>query len=224
MMSSPNKQEPSTSGFESDAQSIAIQPLARKLNLVESIRVGLTVVALCCGIIVLGVSAHTLSVYNWTNLPTDFLLPIWPENFDARPTVALVVGSTIIVVSNLVSLACSKVSSLRNKQMVHTAMSFSAPLVGLIAAVIAMAFFYSVNTSATDDTMQSWTCRWETVIMTLPPHFGTLCKESRAGLYLSILLIPIEALVLGVAGWQFAVEKQASQYGFTVRKGSPQLH
>lgn len=112
---------------------------------------------------------------------------------------------------------------LRNKKMVHTPMTFAAPLVGLFAAVIAMAFFYAANTSETRDTLQSWTCRWQMAVMTMSPHFGSLCREARAGLYLSILLIPLEALVVGVAGWQFAVERQTPPtYGFTAQKaGSP---
>jgi len=103
---------------------------------------------------------------------------------------------------------------------VHTSLAFAAPLVGLIAAVIAMIFFYAVNASATEDTLLSWTCRWKAVPMSQRPQFGTLCKESYAGLYLSILLIPVEALVLAVAGWQMKVERYTTAYA-SARKGTP---
>lgn len=58
------------------------------------------------------------------------------------------------------------------------------------------------------DTLESWSCRWQDVFMTARPHFGTLCKQSRAGAYLSVLLIPVEVLALGVAGWQGVLERK----------------
>lgn len=44
--------------------------------------------------------------------------------------------------------------------------------------------------------------------MMTQPYFGTLCKQSEAGLALSILLVPLEALVLVIAGYQLLVQKQ----------------
>ena len=82
-----------------------------------------------------------------------------------------------------------------------------APLIALIAAIVAMAYFYTIDTSTTVDTLQSWTCRWKDVYMASPPHFGALCKESQTGLYLSILLIPLEAITLGVAAYQAGLER-----------------
>lgn len=96
---------------------------------------------------------------------------------------------------------------LRDRTPIHTPVTFAAPFVGLIAAIVAMAYFYTVNTSITDDTLQSWSCRWSNVLMVTRPHFGTLCKESQAGLYLSVLLIPIEGITLAVAGYQAFVER-----------------
>jgi len=96
-----------------------------------------------------------------------------------------------------------------------------APFIGLAAAVIAMVFFYAVNTSDTNDTLLSWTCRWKEVGMTQKPHFGTLCKESWAGLYLSILLIPVEAAVFALAGWQRKIEKHANAYSQARKSSSP---
>lgn len=105
---------------------------------------------------------------------------------------------------------------------IHTSLTFAAPLVGLIAAIIAMVFFYAVNASATNDTLLSWTCRWKAVPMLQRPHFDTLCKESWAGLYMSILLVPVEALVLAVAVWQMKQERHTNAY-VSARKGVPTM-
>lgn len=44
--------------------------------------------------------------------------------------------------------------------------------------------------------------------MDVRPHFGTLCKQSKAGLALSVLLVPLEAVVLAVAAYQSVLERQ----------------
>jgi hypothetical protein len=102
-------------------------------------------------------------------------------------------------------------------------MMFVAPLVGLVAAIIAMGYFYSVNASITADTLQSWSCRWSNVVMVTRPQWGTLCKESMAGLYLSIILIPIEALILGAASWQAVLERSVVTAAHGGKRVSPPL-
>jgi len=77
--------------------------------MLESARTGLTIVALLAGVTILGVSADALAVYNATNIGQDFLLPLWPDNFNLRPTVALVAGSAIVVVANAVGLLFGRV-------------------------------------------------------------------------------------------------------------------
>ena len=105
----------------------------------------------------------------------------------------------------------------------HTPVTFVAPFLGFVAALIAMAYFYAVNASNTDDTLQSWSCRWTSVQMTQQPHFGTLCRQSKAGLYLAVLLIPIEGIVFAIAAFQFSVEKSASSLGRGRKSASPIL-
>jgi hypothetical protein len=111
---------------------------------------------------------------------------------------------------------------LRNKTIGHTSITFAAPFISLAAALIAIIFFYAVNASDTVDTFLSWTCRWKSVSMSQQPHWGMLCRESWAGLYLSILLIPVEAIALGLAGYQLKVERHTNAYA-RARKGSPAM-
>lgn len=237
------------SSFEADSHDHHLQSKIRALEKTDSVRIGLTLVALLMGISILGVSADTLAVYDNTHVSREYLLPLWPAEFNLRPTVALVVGSSIVILANTASLLSSKVQSvsrnppirrvfshdhtaftnsryhvqLRSKVTVHTSVAFAAPFVGLAAAVISMIFFYAVNASTTEDTLLSWTCRWKAVPMLQRPHFGTLCKESYAGLYMAILLIPLEALVLAVAGWQMKLERYTTAYA-NARKNTPTGH
>lgn len=104
----------STSNFDLDnIDDVHFQSKIRLFNTLDSIRVGLTLLALAAGITILGVSADALAVYDATHVSADFLLPLWPNDFDLRPTVALVVGSTIVIVASAVSLAASKMQHVR---------------------------------------------------------------------------------------------------------------
>ncbi|TLS27581.1 hypothetical protein PpBr36_05182 [Pyricularia pennisetigena] len=215
-MATQVKEKASASQFEIDTQDHHLRGKVRAIKMLDSVRTGLTMLALIMGISILGVSADTLQVYNATSVPPGYeqLLPLWPQNFNLRPTVALVVGAAFVVVANAVSVVCSRIAIVRNRSMIHTSQSVGAPFVGLVAALIAMIFFYAVNASDSEDTLLSWTCRWKTLSMVQNPHFGTLCKESWAGLYLSILLIPVEVAVLAVAAYQAKLEKYASAYTY----------
>jgi hypothetical protein len=57
--------------------------------------------------------------------------------------------------------------------------------------------------------------------MDTKPHWGTLCKESKAALYLTVMLIPLEVLVLTAAAWGAFAEKK--QLVVHERKGSPAM-
>ncbi|KAI6379131.1 hypothetical protein MCOR25_002109 [Pyricularia grisea] len=222
-MATQVKEKASASQFEIDTQDHHLKGKVRTIKTLDNVRTGLTILALIMGISILGVSADTLQVYNATSVPPGYeqLLPLWPQNFNLRPTVALVVGAAFVVVANAVSVLCSRIVIVRNRSMIHTSQSLAVPFVGLVAALIAMIFFYAVNASDSEDTLLSWTCRWKTLSMVQNPHFGTLCKESWAGLYLTILLIPVEVAVLAVAAYQAKLEKYASAYTYARDTPSP---
>ena len=111
-MSSERKGPASHSDFETDShQDTQYQSRLKAIRLVDSARIGLTGLALLCGLAVLGTSANSLAVYNATPLPREYNLPLWPNKFDLRPTMALVVCSVIVVLANAVSLVFSKVQT-----------------------------------------------------------------------------------------------------------------
>ncbi len=57
--------------------------------------------------------------------------------------------------------------------------------------------------------------------MDTKPHWGTLCKEHKAALYLTVVLIPLELLVAGTVAWGAVTEKK--QLIDHERKGSPAM-
>lgn len=212
------KTEVSTSEFEMETHRLDLQAKIRLCRMVEISRAALTTLALMAGIAVLGLSADALKVYNATHVSPEYLLPLWPDHVDLRPTNALVAAGSIAVVVNVVCLLASKVHAvislpgpdhrtrqeetnmapqLRNRILITTSIGLAAPLIALIAAITAVALSYAVNPSG--HTVQSWACRWRQVPMQSRPFFGTLCTGGQVALDLAVLLIPLEAIVLGVA-------------------------
>jgi hypothetical protein len=94
-------------------------------------------------------------------------------------------------------------------------------LICFIAGLIGMSFFYGVNASSTVFSLQAWTCQWSAISMTTAPHWGRLCKESKVALYLTVMIVPLEVLVLGATAWAVFVEKKL--FVVRERKGSPAL-
>lgn len=113
-MASESKHTAYASDFEVDSRDLHLQAKVRALRLVDNIRIGVTSVALLMGVTILGLSANTLSVYSDTHVGSDFFLPLWPDQFDLQPTIALVVGSTVVFLANTVSLVSSKVHHVRD--------------------------------------------------------------------------------------------------------------
>lgn len=204
-----------------DPQDLQHQSRLKSLRLVDSIRIGLTGLSLLCAITVLGTSADSIAVYNATHLPSEFNLPLWPDTFDLRPTIALVVGSVIVFLTSIVSLVFGKVQTLRNRSTIHTPLTFATPSVSFIAVMIAMIFFYAINASTTADTLQSWSCQWEFVNLSAKPHFSTLCKESKTALYLSVILVPLELVIFTLAGYQLVLLRKVIGLSHTRKASSP---
>ncbi|KAH8161881.1 hypothetical protein CIB48_g6374 [Xylaria polymorpha] len=231
----------SPSNFEVDPRDHFYQKQQGTIRFLDSVRVGLTGLALLSGITILGTAANAILVYNNTHVSKGFNLALWPDEFDLRPTVALVVGSSIVILANLVSLIFSKArvvsrtsgqhiqanmltsTQLQNQALVHTSMTFIAPFVGFAAALIAIVFFYAVNVSTTVDTLQSWSCQWGYANMKMEPHFGTLCNQSKTALYLAVILVPVEFITLAVAGAQMATERKTKAFVPEPKPSSPAL-
>lgn len=101
--------EQNSSFPEFEIRELERQKSTKTIRMVESARLGLTVLALLSAIVIVGTSAETLGVYNRTHLGQDYFLALWPTDFDIRPTIALITCGAIIVLISAISLAVSKV-------------------------------------------------------------------------------------------------------------------
>jgi hypothetical protein len=79
------------------------------VRMVESVRLGLTLLALLAAITIIGTAGDTLMVFNSTTLAGDFNLSLWPADFDVRPTVALVTCGAVVLLASAISLVFSKI-------------------------------------------------------------------------------------------------------------------
>ncbi|KXJ97726.1 hypothetical protein Micbo1qcDRAFT_230306 [Microdochium bolleyi] len=189
----------------------------------ESAQLALHCLGLLCGFVVLGTSASTASVFNSTNLSSDFDLPLWPEDFDMRPTNALIAGGVLVVLSNLVALVFAHIRMLRDKRTVHCLVDVAAPTIGFVSIFVAIVLFYAVNASTTTDTIQSWSCQWDFTTMNVKPYFSSVCKESKTALYLSIILIPVELAAVALATRRLLLHKKSQLNQKASRSSSPSI-
>jgi hypothetical protein len=82
-------------------------------RIAEPVRLGLTALTLLMALSIVGMTADSLAVYNKTHVADDYLLPLWPVQFNLGPTIALVTGGSIIILSNTMSLVGSRVPAVR---------------------------------------------------------------------------------------------------------------
>lgn len=104
----------------------------------------------------------------------------------------------------------------------YTPLSILAPSAGFVAVMVAMIFFYAVNASDEVDTVQSWSCQWAQAAMTAKPHFGTLCRESKTALYLAVILVPVELVLFGLAGYRRLLLRRAISFAYDPKPGTPE--
>jgi len=109
-----DKPESTSSMTEFEGPPVEQQKATKMIRLVESARLGLTVLALLSAVAIVGTSAETLGVYNKTHIGEDYFLPLWPTDFDIRPTIALITCGAIIVLTSAISVAVSKIPAVRS--------------------------------------------------------------------------------------------------------------
>lgn len=98
-----------TSGFEMDSPRMDSYAKFRRLEAMEGARTALAVLSLCAGVAVLALSADAMAVYEATHVSGDSLLPLWPDDFDLRPTEALVACGAVVVFASGVSVLAGRV-------------------------------------------------------------------------------------------------------------------
>jgi hypothetical protein len=108
---STSKPEMNAESSSFEAPTLVQQKNTKMVRVAESVGMGLTVLALLAAITIVVTAADALAVYNSTSLPGEYLLPLWPADFNMRPSVALVASGSIIILASAASLIHAKVSA-----------------------------------------------------------------------------------------------------------------
>ncbi len=110
---STTKPEMNAESSSFDAPTLTHQKSNKMVRIAESVSMGLTILALLAAITIVATAGDAIAVYNTTSLPSDhsYLLPLWPADFNMRPSVALVACGSIIMLASAASLLVSKVST-----------------------------------------------------------------------------------------------------------------
>ncbi|KAK5128882.1 hypothetical protein LTR85_000215 [Meristemomyces frigidus] len=179
--------------------------------------------SICLSIAVIGCAGRTISFFNGRQQSNAWLLPVWPNHFDTRELQALIGTSAAIVVLNGLLVAGLLVSSLPANIIVLT-----SALLSTVCALVAVIFPTILNQHApTKDTLQTWTCRWNSASITQgqgpPSEFGTLCQETRFAFYTSVPLFMLQLLLLGMAVYAITSGRRtAARLGSDAEKGTSQ--
>lgn len=112
-----SKPEPTVDFSEFD--SIDEERAAKSAKLVsklDAVRLGLLSLAAASAVTVMGTAGDALATYNNTTLGSEYIISMWPNEFDIRPTSALVACSTIVLISSLISLVGLKLNAVSSLQ------------------------------------------------------------------------------------------------------------
>lgn len=97
--------------FDGILSNIGAQNNGRKTRWIESVRLGLTVLTLLLSLTIIGTVGNSLRVYNKTSVSVDYLLPLWPVQFNLSPTIAILTGACVVAFVNIISLIGSKIAA-----------------------------------------------------------------------------------------------------------------
>lgn len=98
---------------EFETHDLAQRKNAQTKRLTEAMRLGLTVLTLLIGIMIMSTTADSIAVYKKTSLSEDYLLPLWPFDFNLGPNIAIMVAGVVVFLSSIISVAVNKVSAVR---------------------------------------------------------------------------------------------------------------
>jgi hypothetical protein len=85
----------------------------RLLRLIHSGRIVLSVVLVAAAAAIVGCEADAIRTYNSTNLSSQWFLPLWPQNLDLRPSIGIIVGGALIILTSSLYLLCAILPAVR---------------------------------------------------------------------------------------------------------------
>jgi hypothetical protein len=89
----------------------------RLLRMIHSGRIVISVVLIAAAAAMVGCEAHALQTYNSTNLSSEWFLPLWPQNFDLRPSIVIMVGGAVIILTSSLYLFCAVLPAVRQNSL-----------------------------------------------------------------------------------------------------------
>ncbi|KIW31158.1 uncharacterized protein PV07_02827 [Cladophialophora immunda] len=182
----------------------------------------LSILTIATATAAVGCEGHVLHRYNRTHTSSNWHLPpLWPTDVDVRPTLAILISATLIIVLSLSYLIVSIIPTPYSRTLLYNVLFLASSLAGIILTVFAIPF-NSLLTSPTShhqrDSIQSWTCKFSrgasqfmadahslqipvyvTNGIPIPAGFKRLCKESEVSQGLIAALLALEAVNVGVA-------------------------
>lgn len=98
----------------------------RKILILDWSRIALSLVLIAAGSAIVGCEGHALHTYNSTHLSNAWFLPLWPQHFDLRPSIGILVGGAVVIVTSCVYLICAILPAVSNSPARHIAKCSSA--------------------------------------------------------------------------------------------------
>ena len=102
---------PPPSHGSNSASSTIESKFLRRVRILQYVRLGLCAISIALSTTVIACEGHALHVYDATHLKSEWWLPLWPQHFDLRPSVTLLVGSAIVLVASLTYVVISLIPS-----------------------------------------------------------------------------------------------------------------
>lgn len=193
----------------------------KRNRLIHLARLGLSILITIAGIATIACEAVPLRHYNDTSKWASDDLPLWPMNFDLRPTIAALACGCVITALNLVYVISALLPSPHSRIKLLNSYSSLSAISGFIAALVGIIFIIYRPSSnypsgfSNNETLHSWTCKWKTGANgdTTPVHFSRDCTNTRAGFAMLCLSLGLEIL-MGIA----AAVGSLSQRGVSRRR------
>ncbi|OQE17636.1 hypothetical protein PENSTE_c020G08856 [Penicillium steckii] len=198
----------STAGSHPYSTDMEESAFLKRSRLIHWARLGLSIMITVVSVAIIACEAVPLRHYKDTSKWASDDLPLWPLNFDLRPTVAALACGCVIVTLNLVYVVAALLPSPHSRIKLLNSYSSLSAICGFIAALVGILFIiYRPSSShpsgfTENETLHSWTCKWKNSSdgQTTPIDFLRDCRGTRAGFALLCVALGLEVLMAIAAG------------------------
>ena len=105
----------------------------RKIRVIDWSRIVLSLVLIAAGSAIVGCEGHALYTYNLMHLSDQWFLPLWPQHFDLRPSIGILIGGAVVILTSSLSLICALLPAVSDLTApMHCLMQFSRLISGIV--------------------------------------------------------------------------------------------